>query len=71
MIDSVKWVHPITYILILCSISSLSISFSAVFFGPFSVKDVVLQLRPLLTKKKLLVSIAAGVKLKDLEVSVP
>ncbi|EOY09056.1 Pyrroline-5-carboxylate reductase isoform 2, partial [Theobroma cacao] len=32
-----------------------------------SVKNVVLQLRPLLSKKKLLVSIAAGVKLKDLQ----
>ncbi|KAK9289738.1 hypothetical protein L1049_007897 [Liquidambar formosana] len=31
------------------------------------LKDVILQLRPLLSKKKLLVSIAAGVKLKDLE----
>ncbi|BBH07231.1 pyrroline-5- carboxylate reductase [Prunus dulcis] len=34
---------------------------------PQVVKDVVLQLRPLLSKKKLLVSIAAGVKLKDLQ----
>ncbi|KAA3458016.1 pyrroline-5-carboxylate reductase-like [Gossypium australe] len=34
---------------------------------PQVVKNVVLQLRPLLSKKKLLVSIAAGVKLKDLE----
>ncbi|KAM5550780.1 hypothetical protein ABKV19_027231 [Rosa sericea] len=32
-----------------------------------AVKDVVLQLRPLLSTKKLLVSIAAGVKLKDLQ----
>ncbi|PPD73387.1 hypothetical protein GOBAR_DD29685 [Gossypium barbadense] len=32
-----------------------------------AVKNVILQLRPLLSKKKLLVSIAAGVKLKDLE----
>ncbi|KAL0428483.1 UNVERIFIED_CONTAM: Pyrroline-5-carboxylate reductase [Sesamum latifolium] len=31
------------------------------------VKDVVLQLRPLLSEKKLLVSVAAGVKLKDLQ----
>ncbi|PRQ49718.1 putative pyrroline-5-carboxylate reductase [Rosa chinensis] len=30
-------------------------------------KDVVLQLRPLLSRKKLLISIAAGVKLKDLQ----
>ncbi|KAM0981329.1 hypothetical protein TB2_014120 [Malus domestica] len=36
---------------------------------PQVVKDVVLQLRPLLSRKKLLVSIAAGVKLKDLQVS--
>ncbi|PON52314.1 Pyrroline-5-carboxylate reductase [Parasponia andersonii] len=34
---------------------------------PQVVKDVVLQLRPLLSKKKLLVSVAAGVKLKDLQ----
>ncbi|KAE8687649.1 Pyrroline-5-carboxylate reductase [Hibiscus syriacus] len=34
---------------------------------PQVVKNVVLQLRPLLSKKKLLVSIAAGIKLKDLE----
>ncbi|XP_021898634.1 pyrroline-5-carboxylate reductase [Carica papaya] len=34
---------------------------------PQVVKDVVLKLRPLLSKKKLLVSIAAGIKLKDLE----
>ncbi|KAL6134058.1 hypothetical protein ACLB2K_066291 [Fragaria x ananassa] len=34
---------------------------------PQVVKDVVLQLRPLLSRKKLLVSIAAGVKLKDLQ----
>ncbi|KAK4392509.1 Pyrroline-5-carboxylate reductase [Sesamum angolense] len=35
---------------------------------PQVVKDVVLQLRPLLSEKKLLVSVAAGVKLKDLQV---
>ncbi|KAK8535255.1 hypothetical protein V6N13_081394 [Hibiscus sabdariffa] len=34
---------------------------------PQVVKNVVLQLKPLLSTKKLLVSIAAGVKLKDLE----
>ncbi|KAM1333235.1 hypothetical protein EV1_009259 [Malus domestica] len=34
---------------------------------PQVVKDVVSQLRPLLSRKKLLVSIAAGVKLKDLQ----
>ncbi|KAF2308184.1 hypothetical protein GH714_036500 [Hevea brasiliensis] len=34
---------------------------------PQVVKDVVLQLRPVLTKKKLLVSVAAGIKLKDLQ----
>ncbi|WCJ43137.1 Pyrroline-5-carboxylate reductase [Euphorbia peplus] len=34
---------------------------------PQVVKDVVLALRPLLTKKKLLVSVAAGIKLKDLQ----
>ncbi|XP_048226146.1 pyrroline-5-carboxylate reductase [Ricinus communis] len=34
---------------------------------PQVVKDVVLQLRPVLTKRKLLVSIAAGIKLKDLQ----
>ncbi|XVF75973.1 hypothetical protein PTKIN_Ptkin13bG0230400 [Pterospermum kingtungense] len=34
---------------------------------PQVVKNVVLQLRPCLSKKKLLVSIAAGVKLKDLQ----
>ncbi|XP_057719054.1 pyrroline-5-carboxylate reductase isoform X1 [Arachis stenosperma] len=41
-------------------------------FTPFSppvaaVKDVVLKLNPLLTKNKLLVSVAAGVKLHDLQ----
>ncbi|KAL0411806.1 UNVERIFIED_CONTAM: Pyrroline-5-carboxylate reductase [Sesamum latifolium] len=34
---------------------------------PQVVKDAVLQLRPLLSEKKLLVSVAAGVKLKDLQ----
>ncbi|XP_015900641.3 pyrroline-5-carboxylate reductase isoform X1 [Ziziphus jujuba] len=34
---------------------------------PQVVKDVVLQLKPLLSKKKLLVSVAAGIKLKDLQ----
>ncbi|XP_057437973.1 pyrroline-5-carboxylate reductase isoform X1 [Lotus japonicus] len=32
-----------------------------------AVKDAVLKLKPLLTKNKLLVSVAAGVKLKDLQ----
>ncbi|KAJ1404195.1 Pyrroline-5-carboxylate reductase [Sesbania bispinosa] len=34
---------------------------------PQLVKDVVMKLKPLLTKNKLLVSVAAGVKLKDLQ----
>ncbi|KAJ0079054.1 hypothetical protein Patl1_22859 [Pistacia atlantica] len=34
---------------------------------PQVVKDVVLQLKPMLSEKKLLVSVAAGVKLKDLQ----
>ncbi|KAK2362814.1 pyrroline-5-carboxylate reductase [Trifolium repens] len=34
---------------------------------PQLVKDVVLKLKPLLTKNKLLVSVAAGIKLKDLQ----
>ncbi|KAB1222242.1 Pyrroline-5-carboxylate reductase [Morella rubra] len=34
---------------------------------PQVVKGVVLQLKPLLSRKKLLVSVAAGIKLKDLE----
>ncbi|KAH7557164.1 hypothetical protein JRO89_XS11G0064400 [Xanthoceras sorbifolium] len=34
---------------------------------PQVVKDVVLQLKPQFSKKKLLVSVAAGVKLKDLQ----
>ncbi|KAG6411060.1 hypothetical protein SASPL_129134 [Salvia splendens] len=34
---------------------------------PQVVKDVVLQLRPLLSEKQLLVSVVAGVKLKDLQ----
>lgn len=34
---------------------------------PQVAKNVVLQLKPLLSKKKLLVSVAAGIKLKDLE----
>lgn len=33
-----------------------------------AVKDVVLQLKPMLSQKKLLVSVVAGVKLKDLQV---
>ncbi|KAL5546499.1 hypothetical protein UlMin_006186 [Ulmus minor] len=37
------------------------------FVKPQVVKNVVLQLKPQLSKKKLLVSIAAGVKLKDLQ----
>ncbi|GMY19187.1 pyrroline-5-carboxylate reductase isoform X3 [Fagus crenata] len=35
------------------------------------LKKVVSQLKPLLSKKKLLVSVAAGTKLKDLEVDRP
>ncbi|GMY19224.1 pyrroline-5-carboxylate reductase isoform X3 [Fagus crenata] len=38
---------------------------------PQVVKKVVSQLKPLLSKKKLLVSVAAGTKLKDLEVDRP
>ncbi|GER57210.1 pyrroline-5-carboxylate reductase [Striga asiatica] len=34
---------------------------------PQVLKDVILQLRPLLSEKQLLVSVAAGVKLKDLQ----
>ncbi|XP_073155874.1 pyrroline-5-carboxylate reductase [Henckelia pumila] len=34
---------------------------------PQVVKDVVLQLRPLLSEKQLLVSVVAGIKLKDLQ----
>ncbi|GAU17899.1 hypothetical protein TSUD_330250 [Trifolium subterraneum] len=34
---------------------------------PQLVKDVMLKLKPLLTKNKLLVSVAAGIKLKDLQ----
>ncbi|KAM7269930.1 hypothetical protein ACFE04_029144 [Oxalis oulophora] len=34
---------------------------------PQVVKEVVLKLKPLLSKKKLLVSVAAGIRLKDLE----
>ncbi|KAJ4706265.1 Pyrroline-5-carboxylate reductase [Melia azedarach] len=34
---------------------------------PQVVKDVAMQLRPLFSQKKLLVSVAAGVKLKDLQ----
>lgn len=34
---------------------------------PQLLKDVVLKLKPLLTKDKLLVSVAAGIKLKDLQ----
>ncbi|XP_042019672.1 pyrroline-5-carboxylate reductase-like isoform X2 [Salvia splendens] len=34
---------------------------------PQVVKDVVMQLRPLLSEKQLLVSVVAGVKLKDLQ----
>ena len=37
-------------------------------FSVVAVKKVVSQLKPLLSKKKLLVSVAAGTKLKDLEV---
>jgi len=34
-----------------------------------AVKQVLLELKPLLSDEKLLVSIAAGVKMKDLQVS--
>jgi hypothetical protein len=34
-----------------------------------AVKQVLLDLKPLLTEEKLLVSIAAGIKMKDLQVS--
>jgi pyrroline-5-carboxylate reductase len=34
-----------------------------------AVKQVLLQLRPRLSEKKLLVSIAAGIKMQDLQVS--
>ncbi|RVW92264.1 Pyrroline-5-carboxylate reductase [Vitis vinifera] len=37
---------------------------------PQVVEDVVLELRPLLTKKKLLVSVVAGVKLKHLQLGI-
>ncbi|KAK9922269.1 hypothetical protein M0R45_030742 [Rubus argutus] len=46
---------------------SLSNLKSVCHFSFSTLKDVVLQLRPLLSRKKLLVSIAAGVKLKDLQ----
>lgn len=36
---------------------------------PQIVKQVLLELKPLLTEEKLLVSIAAGIKMKDLQVS--
>ena len=39
-----------------------------IFFLRIAVEDVVLELRPLLTKTKLLVSVVAGVKLKHLQV---
>ncbi|GMY19205.1 pyrroline-5-carboxylate reductase isoform X3 [Fagus crenata] len=45
--------------------------FSSFDWKVFSVKKVVSQLKPLLSKKKLLVSVAAGTKLKDLEVDRP
>lgn len=35
----------------------------------FVVKDVLSKLKPIVTKDKLLVSVAAGVKLKDLQVT--
>ncbi|KAJ0013878.1 hypothetical protein Pint_20113 [Pistacia integerrima] len=46
---------------------ALSLSLPFVFVYSF-VKDVVLQLKPMLSEKKLLVSVAAGVKLKVLQV---
>lgn len=45
----------------------LGISFTAVCV--VAVKDVVSKLTPVITKNKLLVSVAAGVKLKDLQVT--
>jgi pyrroline-5-carboxylate reductase len=45
-------------------------SFVVVVVVVVAVKDVVLKLKPLLTKNKLLVSVAAGIKLKDLQVTV-
>lgn len=35
-----------------------------------AVKNVVSELKPILSEKKLLVSVAAGIKLKDLQVCV-
>lgn len=37
---------------------------------PIAVKEVLLELSPLLSEDKLLVSVAAGIKLKDLQVCV-
>ena len=34
-----------------------------------AVKQVLVELKPLLSEEKLLVSIAAGIKMKDLQVS--
>jgi len=56
-----------------CAVSALimrirlGISFTAVCV--VAVKDVVSKLTPVITKNKLLVSVAAGVKLKDLQVT--
>lgn len=44
------------------------IDYFDVFYVFAAAKDAILQLRPLLSQKKLLVSVAAGVKLKDLQV---
>lgn len=41
---------------------------SLIFVILIAVKDVILQVKPLLSKKQLFVSVAAGIKLKDLQV---
>lgn len=47
----------------------MGLNFYCFFFPLLSaVKEVVLDLSPLLTSEKLVVSVAAGIKLKDLQV---
>lgn len=56
--------------MVLHDIRHYLISIFFMFRSKFVVKDVVLQLRPLLSEKQLLVSVVAGIKLKDLQVRV-
>jgi hypothetical protein len=47
-----------------------SVSLFSNYAHQIAVKQVLVELKPLLSDEKLLVSIAAGIKMKDLQVSI-